>query len=360
MKERLIGLDLLRGLIIILMIFINLFDETAMESLVYSEQGRAIDLAVTSLLPNLFIFLMGFFLIIADSFTAQKLLRKASLLLILGYTLNIIRYPLFMYVGGYVPSVGEALSANMYYVYMVDIYIFAGYACLLLIPLSWLPSISAKAYISFASFVMYLTTQLKVVQDALQVLPAPLSGYVRHIVLPFDGNVYFPMIPWLTYVLLGIGCGLFYKSTDRNNFFKKLSLYGMFTTICGYLIFTKDYSIASFKMRTDFYQHDYSVGIMLIGITLIMPVLSEFFLTKLPVFIKKLLIFTSKHIVFIYCLSWTMIAYLKFVNGWINSLGLLETILYTLVIYFVCLSVAKFKDIMLNNRKKLNVSPRKW
>lgn len=350
MQERLTGLDLLRGLIIILMVFINLFDETAKESLIYSMQGRAIDLAITSLLPNIFIFLMGFFLIISNSFTSKKLLQKSILLLLLGYMLNIIRYPLFMYIGGYTTSFSNAFSTNAYYIHMVDIYIFAGYACLLFIPLTWLPPISAQAYTSFAAFVMYLTTQPKVIQEYLQLLPAPLADYATHVALPFEGNVYFPMIPWLAYILLGIACGLFYKSTNKNNFLKKLTLYGILTTICGYMIFTKEYDIATFKMRTDFYQHDYTIGIMLMGLTLIMPVLAEFFLTKLPIFVKKPLIFTSKHVVLIYCLSWMVISYLKFVEGWGNSLNLQQTVIYALFIYCLCLAVAKAKQLILKTK----------
>lgn len=346
MKERLVGLDLLRGLIIILMIFINLFDETAKEALVYSERGRAIDLAVTALIPNVFIFLMGFFLIIANGFTTKKLLQKAALLLVLGYALNIIRYPLFMYMGDYASSFSKAFAANLYYVHMVDIYIFVGYACLLLIPFTWLPPISAQAYASFAAFIMYLTIEIKTVKEYLLMLPASVSDYAIHLFLPLEGNVYFPMIPWLAYIFLGIACGLFYKATDKNNFFKKLTLYGMLTAFCGYMIFSKDYNIASFKMRADFYHHDYSVGIMLMGLTLIMPVLSEFFLTKLPQFLKTLLTFTSKHIILIYCLSWLITSYLKFVEGWSNHLDLQQSIMYALLIYSACLLVAKATSLV--------------
>ena len=347
MKERLSGLDLLRGLIIILMIFINLFDETALESLLLSEQGRAIDLSITSLLPNVFVFLMGFFLIVANKFTAKSLLQKSLLLLLLGYALNIIRYPLFMYMGGYSSSIAKAFTDNIYYVHMVDIYIFAGYACLLLIPLTWLPPITAKAYTSFAAFVMYLSTQTKNVQECLTILPDSTAGYVEHIFLPLTGNVYFPMIPWLSYVLLGIACGLFYKNTDKQNFFKKLTLYGILTTACGYMLFVKNYQIATFKMRADFYQQDYAVGVMLMGITMIMPVLAEFFLTKLPEKLKKVLTYTSKNIIILYCFSWIIISYLKFVQGWSNSLDLADTVIYTFCIYVTCLLVVKLKDLLL-------------
>lgn len=350
MKERLSGLDLLRGLIIILMIFINLFDETALESLVFSEQGRAIDLAVTSLLPNVFVFLMGFFLIVANKFTAKNLLHKSLLLLILGYALNIIRYPLFMYMGGYSSSLSQAFTANIYYVHMVDIYIFAGYACLLLVPLTWLPPITAQAYTSFAAFVMYLSAQTKMLQEGLALLPDSIVGYVEHIFLPLTGNVYFPMIPWLAYILLGIACGLFYNNTDKQTFFKKLTLYGMLTAVCGYMLFVKDYEIATFKMRADFYQQDYSIGVMLMGITLIMPVLAEFFLTKLPEKLKKLLIYTSKNIIWLYCLSWLVISYLKFVQGWSNSLDLTDTIVYAFCIYIACLALVKLKNVLLQKK----------
>ena len=345
MKERLTGLDLLRGLIIVLMIFINLFDETAKEALVYSERGRAIDLAVTSLVPSVFVFLMGFFLIVSDGFSTKKLLRKSALLLILGYALNIVRYPLFMYLAGYSPSFGEAFAANSYYVHMVDIYIFAGYACLLLIPFSLVPPITAKAYTSFAAFVMYLTTEPQTVRELLQMLPSAISGYATHLALPIAGNVYFPFIPWFSYILLGIACGLFYKTIDKNSFFQKLTLYGMLTAFAGYMIFTKEHSVASFKMRADFYQHDYTVGIMLMGLTLILPVLAEFFLVKLPQPLRAVLTLTSKNVMLMYCLSWLITSYLKFVEGWSNHLDLQQSIMYALLIYAFCLLIAKLKDM---------------
>lgn len=341
MSSRLVSMDLLKGFTVILMIFINFFDEVALESFLYSPQGRAIDFLVTALVPNVFIFLMGFFLIVAKGFTPYKLFKKALLLLSLGYLINITRYPYMLYLANGSNNFWEYMQANSYYIHMVDVYIFLGYACVLLLPFSFLPKRPASLYLTLTAVIMYLTTQLEKVQNWLDLLPEKFIDFATYLFLPLESNVYFAFLPWLAYLFLGIACGIFYKQKPPQFFFKTLAVSGLILTSCGTSIFLKEYQLATFKMRAYFYQHDYTVGLLLLGICLLMPVIAEYLFTRLPSIIQTLFSFTSKNIIIIYLTSWQIICYLKFVDGWADSLTLLQTIGYTLVIYGCCLLLAR-------------------
>ena len=167
MNNRLVGMDILRGISIYLII--NLFDETAIQSLLYSAKGQNIDFWVTACVPNIFVFLMGFFFIIANKFRAVELLKKGVYILLLGYLLNIIRYPVIMYLADRYSSFSEAYVANSYYVHMVDIYIFVGYACLLIVPFSFLPNYY-PIYLCLSAWVMYMSDSIVTLKSLITML----------------------------------------------------------------------------------------------------------------------------------------------------------------------------------------------
>ena len=346
MISRIVSLDLLKGFTILLMIFINFFDEVAHESLLYSNLGRSIDVFITALVPNVFIFLMGFFLIISKSFNAIRLLKKGVFLLFLGYLINISRYPYMLYLADSGDNFSEHFYSNIYYVNMVDIYLFLGYACLLLIPLACLPSHYSFLYLILSATTMYLTSKIDFVTSWLELLPNTYADFISHLTLPLEPNVYFPFLPWLAYLFLGIACGIFYKQKPPEVFFRTLAVLGCFLTCLGLFIFQAEYTLATFKMRAYFYQHDYTLGVLLLGICLIMPVLSEYLFTKFPFLLQKILIFTSKNIIFIYLVSWQIICYLKFVEGWNNSLTLSQVVIYSIYIYVFCLISAKLFSVL--------------
>ena len=343
MNNRLVGIDILRGISICLMIFINLFDETALPRLLYSAKGQNIDFWVTACVPNIFVFLMGFFFIIANKFRVVGLFKKGIYILFLGYLLNIVRYPVIMYLADMYTSVGEAYAANSYYVHMVDIYIFVGYACLLIIPFSFLPQYY-PLYFCLAAWVMYVSDSIVTLKSFIRLLPEDLWEYSNHLFLPAGQNVYFPMFPWLSYLFLGIACGIMYKSFTRHRFYKTVSFMGLLLTFIGYNIFFREYANSSFQMRADFYQHDYTVGILLMGICLLAIPITEAMSVIIPEFIKKILLFTSKNIITLYVISWLITMWGVFSLEWQSSLSLVEVLEKSVYIYIAGLLVAFLKN----------------
>ena len=94
MKKYIESIDLLRGICLILMVFINFFDEIAEVALLESKQGYYIDFFVTSLVPNVFMTLMGFLLILSNGYKAKNVIEKAIKILFIGFAVNLIRVPL--------------------------------------------------------------------------------------------------------------------------------------------------------------------------------------------------------------------------------------------------------------------------
>ena len=332
MKTRLESLDILRGISVILMIFINLFDETAVADLLYSSQGQFIDFWVTAFVPNIFVFIMGFFLIIANKFQPFSLFKKGLYILFLGYALNIVRYPLFMFLNDRFDSFAQAYNANSYYVHMVDIYIFVGFACLLLIPFALLPRLY-PIFLLFSSWVMYMSDKVATLRSFLKILPDDFIEYAHHIVLPMGKNVYFPLFPWFSYILLGIGCGILYQKISRPSFYKLVTASGVLLSFVGYSVFFSEYSGSNFQMRADFYQHEYTVGILLLGLCLLSLTLAEIFNILLPSFIKNPLAFTGKNTISFYIISWLITMWGVFSWGWQGSFELSDALTTTLYIY---------------------------
>ena len=139
MKKYIESIDLLRGICLILMVFINFFDEIAEVALLESKQGYYIDFFVTSLVPNVFMTLMGFLLILSNGYKAKNVFEKAIKILFIGFAVNLIRVPLPQLIGNRlgITEYGDLLGNAIYHLTMIDIYSFAGYALLTIIPFTF-------------------------------------------------------------------------------------------------------------------------------------------------------------------------------------------------------------------------------
>ena len=155
LKKYIESIDLLKGLCLILMVFINFFDEIAEVSILESRQGIYIDFLVTSLVPNVFMTLMGFLLILSGGYKAKKVFAKAITILFVGFAVNLIRVPLPEWVGNALgmTEYGDLLGNAIYHLTMIDIYSFVGYALLTIIPLTFF-SLPYPIYFVFSGLAM--------------------------------------------------------------------------------------------------------------------------------------------------------------------------------------------------------------
>lgn len=337
MNKRLESMDLLRGICFVLMVFINFFDEIAEVSILTSKKGFYIDFFITSMVPNTFIALMGFFLIISGSFCVTKLMAKGAQLLVLGFVINLLRYPLPQFVGnklGLTEYGGLAKNA-VYHLLMIDIYSFAGYALLALMPLTLLP-LASKLYFFLSALVL---TFAGYGEKLLSLMPDFFADIFAYIVVGTPQNVYFPFFPWFSYLLFGIALALLYRERGREEFFRFLLVGGSVVFFTGLYVFVLNQP-KDFSMLNDFYKHDYSVGLLLFGITMLLTALGEKFLPLLPKFFKNWLSLTSRHIITFYFSSWMFTGWFVTLHGSINDFDISDCLIGAGVIYLLSAGVA--------------------
>ena len=88
----------------------------------------------------------------------------------------------------------------------------------------------------------------------------------------------------------------------------------------------------------------------MVGITLLALVVAEKCFYRFPRFIKGTLIFTSRHIVKMYFLSWILTGWFVTLHGLNNTFGIGESVLGATVIYLLSL-------ICLRCVEKLRIKP---
>ena len=351
MKKYIESIDLLKGLCLILMVFINFFDEIAEVSILESRQGIYIDFLVTSLVPNVFMTLMGFLLILSGGYKAKKVFAKAITILFVGFAVNFIRVPLPQLIGNHlgITEYGDLLGNAIYHLTMIDIYSFVGYALLTIIPLTFF-SLPYPIYFVFSGLAMLAAS---FGEEILDWLPLEFEFIFGYLFIGEEKNVYFPLFPWLAYIFLGIGLGLFYLQYGKKLLYKVLAISGPVLLVIGYTIFKVNYDFnEGFSMLHDFYQHDYTVGIYLLGMAILLIFVAEAFLPKLPHLVKNHFIFTSRHIIKFYFFSWVYTGWFVTLRSFNNDFDVSECIQGAAVIYLL----SYFSVLFLENLRMLGAA----
>ena len=351
MKKYIESIDLLKGLCLILMVFINFFDEIAEVSILESRQGIYIDFLVTSLVPNVFMTLMGFLLILSGGYKAKKVFAKAITILFVGFAVNFIRVPLPQLIGNHlgITEYGDLLGNAIYHLTMIDIYSFVGYALLTIIPLTFF-SLPYPIYFVFSGLAMLAAS---FGEEILDWLPLEFEFIFGYLFIGEEKNVYFPLFPWLAYIFLGIGLGLFYLQYGKKLLYKVLAISGPVLLVIGYTIFKANYDFNNgFSMLHDFYQHDYTVGIYLLGTAMLLIFVAEAFLPKLPHLVKNHFIFTSRHIIKFYFFSWVYTGWFVTLRSFNNDFDVSECIQGAAIIYLL----SYFSVLCLENLRMLGAA----
>ena len=334
MKKYIESIDLLRGICLILMVFINFFDEIAEVAILEAKQGFYIDFLVTSMVPNVFMTLMGFLLILSNGFKAKHVFIKGLTILLIGLAVNLIRVPLPQLIGNRlgITEYGDLLGNAIYHLTMIDIYSFAGYALLAIIPLTFF-KLPYHIYFALSGLAMLAAS---FGDEILDWLPLDLEFIFSYLFIGEPRNVYFPLFPWLAYIFLGIGLGLFYLQYGKRHLYKLLAISGPVLLGIGYTIFKSHYDFdKGFSMLHDFYQHDYTVGIYLLGMAMLLFFLAEVFLPKLPEGLKKHLAFTSRHIMKFYFFSWVYTGWFVTLRGYNSDFSVEECVVGAGAIYLL-------------------------
>jgi hypothetical protein len=314
-NNRILAIDVARGLSVILMMMIHtmlIFGDipTQTESLL----GQFI-LLIGKGTP-MFLVTMGISFVLSRRQTLQSVCKRGLYILGIGYGMNALKFLVPEIIFGGLPDAfvnaygltSGTLKTGVFFLLLGDILQLAG------ITLFLMGLINHYSKNKFIPLIIALL--IAAVSKELSGFRIGIEGfdYICDLFFSNEFNVYFPVFPWASFILLGMFFGRWYKELDENQsvFFKKMLLVGSVFLSIG-IIF--NFINAEYHFG-DYYHLGPGGSILLMGLNLIFLWLMNIIVTSVKsnkVF--ESLIFCSKHVTSLYVIQWTIINWGMYLIG---------------------------------------------
>jgi uncharacterized membrane protein len=342
-NNRLLSIDLARGLAVIFMIAVHTLEVFASAEVKNSVFGQIIEFLGGPPAAPVFMTLMGFsFIYSRKSELKPKLLRGFKLFLS-GYVLNILRgvipFTLSVYLKIDATKTFPTEKLNEYTILtIVDILQFAGIALMIMALIQefkinkYIILFSAFLISMLSPFLWGLKLNIPVIDQILELFWGDQPIEFSFI----ENKIAFPVFPWLSFPLLGMFLGNIMKnSNDQNRTFKHFGIGGILVLLIGLAI-----SYNNFEYHFNDYYHSRQGAMLFIcGFVIIWLYLTKIAIDKLPMNkLFELLFKWSKGVTNIYFAQWIIIIWSIAFFG-INKSSYTTTILliltFTLISHFI-------------------------
>ena len=336
-NNRILAIDIARGLSVILMMMIHTM-------LIYGD----IPTQTGSLLGKfilligkgtpMFLVTMGISFVLSRRQTLESVCKRGLYILGVGYGMNALKFLVpELFFGGlpnaFVQAYGLAsgtFRTGVFFLLLGDILQLAG---LTLFLMGLVNHFSQNKYVplAIALFIASVSKELSGFRVGVQGL-----DYLCDLLFSNQFNVYFPVFPWASFILLGMFFGRWYKGLEGNQplFFKKMLLVGSVFLSIGMVCNFLDYGYHF----GDYYHLGPGGSILLMGLNLIFLWLTNIIVNSVkPNRIFRSLIFCSKHVTSLYVIQWTAINWGMYLIGfWSHT----QTTILLLIPIIITLSVS--------------------
>jgi len=313
MKNRIRAVDFIRGFSVLMMIPVHVMmlfaSADTWENTITGNFVQLLEKGSPS-----FLIIMGISFAFSRNSNKKGILKKALLIIVLGYILNFLRFlvPVLFFGGfpsGFIEASGLELSnpsRMLNYFLKGDIFQLVGIS-LFLIGLCFDFLKRNKYVVIFLSLIiMWLSKVVSGIQSGI-----PGVDYILNLVWGNNFDVYFPLFPWLSFILMGFYLGLSYqenKEDANKSLFKPILYIGIICSIIGKLLCNYNY-----EYHFGDYYHLGPGGTMeLMGILLLIFWLYYHIERILPEnnYVSKLFFYCSKHVTAFYIFQWILIYWL--------------------------------------------------
>lgn len=350
-NNRLLSIDLARGLAVFFMISVHTLETFASEEVQASLFGHIIEFFGRAPAAPVFMTLMGFSFIYSKKSGLKPKLWRGFKIFLSGYVLNILRNVLPFFVSKYlqldVINTFPIEKINEYTLFtLIDILQFAGIALMIMAAIQELKI--NKYIILFMAFLISMVSPfLWGIQVNISVIdfifdlfwgdqPIGLSILVNKIA--------FPVFPWLTFPLLGMFLGETMKnSINQNQTFKYFGIIGILVLFIGLGI---SYSNLDYHFN-DYYHSRQGAMIFMCGFVVLWIYMTRLILDILPMNkFFELLFKWSCGVTTIYFTQWIII------NWSIPIFGFNESSYITIILLILTFTViSHFINEFLNHKK---------
>jgi uncharacterized membrane protein len=336
--QRLLSIDLARGLAVFFMIAVHTLDVFANEEVKSSLFGQVIGFLGGPPAAPVFMTLMGFSFMFSGKADFKSRIIRGFKIFLSGYILNLFRGMLpFLLAKEFNPHIYNNLPLNLIngpaILKVIDILQFAGLALVIMAIIQvmkvgkyWLLVLSILISI-LAPFLWGLQSGFGLLDFFLDLLWGDLP-----VQFSFIGNlVAFPIFPWLSFPLLGMFLGECMLNTkDQNQLFKKFGFWGFLFLSIGLVL-----SLLDPEYQFNDYYHSRTFAMIFMGGFVVFWIWCTKLIFDLipdnPVF--RLLFSWSKGVTNIYFAQWILIIWSIGLFG-INESSFLATGLLILLFSF--------------------------
>lgn len=341
--QRIKCLDLARGFTVLFIAPIHTVMLYSKTSLYHTLFGYMLAFIAEGPGAQLFMLLMGIFFARSGKMKFSTVIQRVVQLLILAYALNVFKFVMPL-VSGVMPSgmqsylqITDNASGIRQAFLLGDILHFAALSLLIL----WL----IRRIRDYALYALLLAVMICFISPALWDLHAvhPWMNYLLELTGGRPPHVFFPLLPWLIYPLLGMVIGSFLYDEDQTQVWGITGIIGALLLIAG--LFLPDHQESFYRTYPG--GTLYHIGIVFLWLYA-WHVVSQHIPNN---YFFRLLGYYSRHITLIYAVQWVIIAMLLPVFGFRES-GLLLTFIAIILTSCLVLIITVIINIMAKQERK--------
>lgn len=355
--NRLLPIDLARGLAVFFMIAVHTLEVFASEEVKNSVFGQIIEFFGGAPAAPVFMTLMGFSYIYSRKSALKPRLLRGFKIFLSGYVLNILRgvipFTLSTQLEMDIAKTFPLEKLNEYSILtIVDILQFAGIALMIMALIQefkinkYIILFSAFLISMLSPFLWGLNLNIPVIDQILEMFWGDKPIEFSFI----DNKIAFPVFPWLSFPLLGMFLGDTMKnSKDQSMTFKYFGIIGILTLLIGVAI---SYSNIDYHFN-DYYHSRQGGMLFMCGFVIFWLYINKLILDKVPMNkLFDLLFKWSNGVTNIYFAQWIIIIWsIAFFD--INKSSFATVILLILIFTFISHLINEFISYHQNkNRTK--------
>lgn len=305
---RSVEVDAIRGLSVFMMIVVHALAFFATPRIQTEGLGAAIMIVGKG--AATFVLCMGFSCVYVRRSDLRSGFLRGGRLIVLGYGLNAVKFLVPLWLLGGLP---EGLLVDLglhpadpsnarYFLLLGDILQMSGLAVVII---AFLQALSIKPWQSFglAALVALLSPRLWGVHG-----PGAVSSYIFDVLWGDGYTVFFPLFPWLSYALVGLGLGILVKEARRPiaTLYRQWFAAGLFLTLSSA-------AIGALFPQTwrgrDFYRTGPSAIAALTGILVMLFPAMHHVWPHLSPSVRASLLHLSRRVTRLYAISWIVICW---------------------------------------------------
>jgi hypothetical protein len=321
------GFSLARGFIVFIMPAVHSVMLYSSDDVKAGWLGKSLGFFAEGPGAQLFMFLMGLFIVIGRAKTLKQIITRSILIGISGYLLNLFRlvipYYLKLLPASYISSLALIKDSPVgWQLFLIgDILQFAS--------LAYLFCALLYRYIAFFMPITIITITVWWISPLTWDLcpgQLPCTSFLN-LFIGLPPKVFFPVFPWVFYPLLGLVSGCVLRLQPSRLILAGAIATGLLLIIAGKLLISTE----PVNWNNNFYRQGRGGTLLHSGISLLwIALFIGIAYLKADNAFLKLLNFLSRHITAIYIVQWIVIMWIFRVYGY-NSLGLLPSLMAALI-----------------------------